>query len=58
MSVVGDFNAWSLESAPMKRDRDGVWSAFVPGMELGAIYKYAVTDAKGNTCLLYTSRCV
>ena len=49
VSVVGDFNAWSLESAPMKRDRDGVWSAFVPGMELGAIYKYAVTDAKGNT---------
>ncbi len=51
VSVVGDFNQWDASQTPMHRNTMGVWQTFVPGLSLGATYKYAVTTAQGSTVL-------
>ena len=51
VSVVGDFNRWDGGSAPMTRDLDGIWSAWLGGVQEGQIYKYAVTGPDGGTVL-------
>ncbi len=49
ISVVGDFNDWTQEKNPMKRDRTyGVWEAFIPELPEYAIYKYRVEGADGK----------
>ena len=63
VAVVGDFNSWDPRRHGMRlRHEAGVWELFVPDVEPGAAYKFAVTDATGairfKACLLYTSRCV
>src|SRR5579872_4658661 len=40
VSVVGDFNRWDTRANPMRPSSAGVWEAFVPGLEAGALYKY------------------
>ena len=30
VEIVGSFNAWTLGKTPLKRDKNGVWSAKVP----------------------------
>jgi 1,4-alpha-glucan branching enzyme len=41
VSVLGDFNRWEKNSHPLKpRASSGVWEAFIPGVERGALYKY------------------
>ena len=43
MSVVGNFNHWNPKATPMTaRGHSGIWEAFVPGVELGAVYKFHV----------------
>ena len=43
VSVVGDFNGWCDVRHMTSRVRStGYWSIFVPGVEQGRIYKYAV----------------
>ena len=43
MSLIGDFNAWNPLKHPMrKRIPSGVWELFVPGLDVGVVYKYAV----------------
>jgi 1,4-alpha-glucan branching enzyme len=44
VSVVGDFNHWQRGETPMHlRHIDlGVWECFVPGLEAGTLYKYAI----------------
>lgn len=50
VSVSGDFNGWSRESHPMKElGGSGVYELFVPSIEQGALYKYAVTSKSGET---------
>lgn len=52
VSVVGDFNHWDADANPMERaDDNGIWKTFIPGLEEGAIYKYAITTASGETIL-------
>lgn len=52
VSVVGDFNGWSLEDAPMQKVEDsGIYEAFVPGLTIGQLYKFAITSRTGE--LLY-----
>ncbi|MCD7769639.1 MAG: 1,4-alpha-glucan branching enzyme, partial [Oscillospiraceae bacterium] len=51
VSVVGDFNGWDRDAAPMTRDMDGIWSAVLSGVQNGNIYKYAVIGADGKTVL-------
>ena len=48
-SVVGDFNSWDSRRHPMRlRHEAGIWELFVPGIEAGAVYKYAFTSANGH----------
>jgi 1,4-alpha-glucan branching enzyme len=43
VSVIGDFNHWNPDSHPMTPHRDvGVWERWIPGVEIGARYKYRV----------------
>ncbi|MBL4608624.1 MAG: 1,4-alpha-glucan branching enzyme, partial [Pseudomonadales bacterium] len=43
VSVVGDFNRWDGRSHMMTcRGGTGVWEIFIPGMDLGCLYKYEI----------------
>jgi 1,4-alpha-glucan branching enzyme len=49
VSVVGDFNAWDGRRHPMRLRREaGVWELFVPGVGLGAAYKFELRAADGR----------
>ncbi len=50
VSVIGDFNDWSRIANPMHlRHQDlGVWECFVPGVQVGALYKYAIYSRFNN----------
>lgn len=45
--VVGDFNGWDPKATPLTRAANSdIWETFVPGLEQGSLYKYAIeTDA-------------
>jgi 1,4-alpha-glucan branching enzyme len=50
VSVIGDFNGWDPGAHPLSvRGTSGIWEAFVPAAEPGAIYKYRVVDAAGRS---------
>jgi 1,4-alpha-glucan branching enzyme len=42
VSVAGEFNDWDTRRHPMRRRESGVWELFIPGLEVGATYKYYV----------------
>jgi 1,4-alpha-glucan branching enzyme len=50
VSVIGDFNGWQHAAHPMhQRHIDlGVWECFIPGLQVGALYKYAVYSRYNN----------
>jgi 1,4-alpha-glucan branching enzyme len=48
VSVIGDFNGWDPRSNPMRGSDAGVWSAMVPGVKSGSVYKYHVVSKHGN----------
>ena len=49
VGVVGDFNGWNPDKTPMTCLADsGIWEAFVPGLSVGALYKYAITSQSGK----------
>jgi 1,4-alpha-glucan branching enzyme len=49
VSVVGDFNGWDGRCHPMRvRLECGVWEIFLPGVKVGAPYKYEIKDRFGN----------
>lgn len=44
VGVVGDFNNWNPDANPMKLLADsGIYEAFVPGLAMGELYKFAIT---------------
>jgi 1,4-alpha-glucan branching enzyme len=47
VSVIGDFNAWNADAAPLavRHDASGIWEGFVPGIESGAVYKYRIESS-------------
>lgn len=48
-AVVGDFNNWDPESHPMTKLADsGIWEAFIPGLSIRELYKFAITTAEGK----------
>ncbi|MDQ3993035.1 MAG: 1,4-alpha-glucan branching protein GlgB [Actinomycetota bacterium] len=52
VSVVGDFNAWDDRLHPMRSlAASGIWELFVPGVDEGARYKYAVRRVDGGVAL-------
>jgi 1,4-alpha-glucan branching enzyme len=50
ISVIGDFNNWNRSAHPMHRRHNdlGVWESFIPGLETGALYKYAIYSRSNN----------
>ena len=50
VSVVGSFNGWDGRRHPMRLHHGaGVWELFVPGIGVGTLYKYEITDPNGTT---------
>ena len=48
VSVVGTFNDWEPEAAPMDKISDGVYELFLPGVQQYDTYKYCVRGADGR----------
>ncbi len=50
VSVIGDFNAWDVTATPLHAlpDTGGVWSVAVPGIQRGALYKFALHTSLGT----------
>ena len=49
VSVVGDFNHWDGRRHPMRLRREcGVWELFIPGVGLGAHYKFELLGPQGE----------
>ncbi|MFO7561862.1 MAG: 1,4-alpha-glucan branching protein GlgB [Enhygromyxa sp.] len=49
VAVIGDFNGWNDLRHPMRLHPGvGVWELFIPGAEIGALYKYAIRDREGQ----------
>ncbi|MCC5969185.1 MAG: 1,4-alpha-glucan branching protein GlgB [Pararhodobacter sp.] len=49
VSVVGPFNAWDGRRHPMRlRHGAGVWELFLPGLQVGELYKYEIISTEGH----------
>lgn len=49
IGVVGDFNGWNPDANPMTLLADsGIWEAFVPGVGVGELYKFAISTKSGK----------
>ncbi len=50
VSVMGEFNGWRAEAAPLgvRHDGSGVWEGFVPGVARGQAYKYRIAGRDGG----------
>ena len=49
VSVVGDFNHWDARRHPMRLRREcGVWEIFLPGVGVGAHYKFQIRARNGQ----------
>ncbi|HJT57152.1 MAG TPA: hypothetical protein VJ761_11705 [Ktedonobacteraceae bacterium] len=50
VSVIGNFNGWRHGANQMHlRHIDlGVWECFIPGLQMGEIYKYAISSKYNN----------
>ena len=47
--VVGTFNDWNEETHPMEKiGPGGIWTAFVPGIGVGELYKFLITAYDGR----------
>ncbi len=52
VSVVGDFNRWDGRCHPMRLRREcGIWELFIPGLGVGALYKFELIGADGELLL-------
>ncbi len=49
VSVVGDFNRWDGRRHMMRSlGSSGLWELFLPGLQVGAVYKYELTASTGE----------
>src|SRR2546423_1585689 len=50
VSVIGDFNHWQrgVTSMHLRHVELGVWECFVPGLQVGTLYKYAIVSRFHN----------
>ncbi len=47
--VVGDFNGWDESANQMKKTKTGnIWTLFIPGVGIGALYKFLITTQDGR----------
>lgn len=44
VSVIGNFNSWDKGASPLlpRWDHSGIWEVFIPGVDHGEAYKYAI----------------
>lgn len=49
VSVLTDGNGWSHGSDPLNPSENGVWWGFIPGLAIGAAYKYSIRTQQGFT---------
>ena len=50
VAVIGDFNHWNpkLHHLYPRLDSSGVFEGFIPGIEVGELYKYAIVSHQGE----------
>lgn len=50
VSVIGNFNGWHSEAHKLqiRWDDSGIWEGFIPGLQLGTVYKYAIRTYQGD----------
>jgi 1,4-alpha-glucan branching enzyme len=50
VSVIGNFNEWNRGTHQMQRRHNdlGVWECFIPGVKVGALYKFAIYSRYNN----------
>jgi len=50
VSVTGNFNDWKKHTHPLtpRWDKSGIWEGFIPGFNLGEVYKYNITGFEGR----------
>ncbi|MGA1791546.1 MAG: 1,4-alpha-glucan branching protein GlgB [bacterium] len=49
VAVVGNFNDWNVHAHAMnRRGSTGVWERFIPGINHGIFYKFAIRKRDGN----------
>jgi 1,4-alpha-glucan branching enzyme len=50
VSVIGDFNGWNGDAAPLREraDGSGVWEGVVAGVAQGQAYKYRIVSREGG----------
>lgn len=48
VSVIGTFNGWNRSQNPLSLQRDGYWTAAVPGARAGDQYRYHLTTPAGE----------
>ncbi len=51
VQLVGSFNEWIGHEYEMTRLDSGIWVLFVAGLNAGVMYKYAITDHRGQVQL-------
>ena len=51
VGVVGDFNDWDIAASPLSAVPNGIWEGKIKNLKEFDNYKYAITDAAGNTVL-------
>lgn len=49
--VAGSFNNWQPDQLPLypRLDRSGIWEGFVPGVNIGDLYKYLIKPPGGHS---------
>lgn len=50
VSVIGNWNGWNPHSHPLYKrwDKSGIWEGLVYDIDIGEVYKYHITTAKGD----------
>ncbi len=48
VSLLGDFNTWDGRAHQMRKGQTGVWDLFIPGLGVGAPYKFEVKNRDGH----------
>lgn len=48
VSVLGNFNRWDGRRHPMRMHLTGVWEIFIPGLQVGELYKFEIKTKEGH----------
>lgn len=48
ITIIGDFNGWHPDATPMELTQNGIWEAFVPGLQRYDTYQYAIHQSNGS----------